>query len=98
MWQAAKAEGGGAAEPGAILRLSREFQNAHVEHRPWRAVCFSQDMEYAAAGTDDHRVYFWSLVGANLEKILEFDGGQPSSTPHCRPVLIMQNSPGNTQA
>lgn len=63
-----------------MLRLTREFQNAHVERSPWRAVVFNQDMEYAAAATEDHRIYFWSLLGATtLEKILEFEGVPPRS-------------------
>ncbi|BDA44046.1 Retinoblastoma-binding protein 5 [Coccomyxa sp. Obi] len=74
--KAAKADGNGVAEAGVLLRLTREFQNAHVERSPWRAVVFNQDMEYVAAATEDHRIYFWSLLGATLEKILEFEGSK----------------------
>lgn len=49
-----------------------------MERSPWRAVVFNQDMEYAAAATEDHRIYFWSHLGATtLEKILEFEGAPP---------------------
>lgn len=89
--QAAKSGGGGAAaEAEGLLRVTREFQNAHVERNPWRAVVFSQDMEYAAAATEDHRVYFWSLVGGSLEKILEFEGAlHAHDTPGFLPPLLL---------
>lgn len=90
--QAAKADGGGAAEAGAVLRLSREFQNSHVERSPWRAVVFNQDMEYAAGATEDHRFYFWSLVGANLATILEFEGAQPHHLLYGPPVSTLKGS------